>query len=317
MPSTRCTGAGAPLPTPTPTASSSPRLGARQRPPGPLPAPRRAAHRVPVRLPARPVAFREHPRVIDDALEQAATVGAPARGCSPTTTFPPAPSPVTPAHSPTTWSKPTGSGPAGRSRSRTTNSAGVVPAPPRCCSWRCRAPHTSTRVRNSDWKRSRTFPTRPVRIRRGSRPASPTAAGTAAGFRSRGRTTRCRTASPRSTRRRTHGFRSRNTGPRTPRKRRPATPESFLTLYREALELRRDFFDTPPHPVEWLDTPPRDVLAFARGAVQCWVNTGTEPVALPPEGLAVVLGSVAGITGGVLPSDAAVWLSEPGAGESR
>ncbi|QSE91065.1 glycoside hydrolase family 13 protein [Rhodococcus pseudokoreensis] len=91
-------------------------------------------------------------------------------------------------------------------------------------------------------------------------------------------------------------------------------PESVLTLYRRALELRPDYFDTP-HGVEWLDTPP-GVLAFARGGVQCWVNTGTEPAALPG-GSTVVLGSIAGITGGLLPSDAAVWLSEPGSGESR
>ena len=55
----------------------------------------------------------------------------------------------------------------------------------------------------------------------------------------------------------------------------------------------------------WLDD--RDgVLAFRRGELECWVNTGTEEVVLP-EGDAL-LGSDPTVAGGILPPDASVWL---------
>ena len=68
-------------------------------------------------------------------------------------------------------------------------------------------------------------------------------------------------------------------------------------LYREALRLRRGRFDGD-EPMTWLDG--RDsVLAFRRGELECWVNTGTEEVVLP-EG-DVLLGSDPSVAGGILP----------------
>jgi alpha-glucosidase len=84
---------------------------------------------------------------------------------------------------------------------------------------------------------------------------------------------------------------------------------SFLALYRQALALRPQLWTTAA-PVEWLDTP-RDVLAFARDGVQCWVNAGAVDTELPA-GMQVVLSSGPGVTGGVLPADTSVWLTEPG-----
>lgn len=81
-------------------------------------------------------------------------------------------------------------------------------------------------------------------------------------------------------------------------------PESTLNLYREALKLRpslwRDAGD-----LKWL-TAPDGVVAFERGASQCWVNIGANEVDLPA-GAVVVLASVPGVHS-VLPVDAAAWL---------
>ncbi len=80
-------------------------------------------------------------------------------------------------------------------------------------------------------------------------------------------------------------------------------PASTLRLYRRLLGVRRELM-LPAEPLTWL-TSPADVLAFARGAVQCWVNLGTTDVVLPAGRL--VLSSWPG-TVGVLPPDTAVWL---------
>lgn len=79
---------------------------------------------------------------------------------------------------------------------------------------------------------------------------------------------------------------------------------SFLHLYRNALALRRELWETDAD-VSWLDTD-AGVLAFARGDAQCWVNTGNAAVPLPT-GVSVVLASVPGVTD-TLPTDAAVWV---------
>lgn len=80
--------------------------------------------------------------------------------------------------------------------------------------------------------------------------------------------------------------------------------ESTLNLYREALKLRpslwRDAGD-----LKWL-TAPDGVIAFERGAAQCWVNTGSTQVDLP-DGAVVVLASAPGVET-VLPVDTAAWL---------
>jgi alpha-glucosidase len=82
---------------------------------------------------------------------------------------------------------------------------------------------------------------------------------------------------------------------------------SMLTLYREALALRRDVLEGLDLPA-WLESP-QGTLAFGRGDVQCWVNTGPSDVRLP-EGR-VLLASGPGPERGRLPTDTAVWIAAP------
>lgn len=80
-------------------------------------------------------------------------------------------------------------------------------------------------------------------------------------------------------------------------------PGSTLTMYQDALALRREHdlaFGAP----EWLDLGP-DTLAFRTGDVTVVVNFGTTPVAVPAG--EVVLASGA-LEDGMLPRDTAVWL---------
>jgi len=89
-------------------------------------------------------------------------------------------------------------------------------------------------------------------------------------------------------------------------------PDSFLTLYRETLRLRRaEPALHGPH-FAWLDLPgaPGDVLAFTRGdAFACVVNLGTAPTPLP-EHTDLLLAS-APLADGLLGPDTAVWLRLP------
>ena len=82
-------------------------------------------------------------------------------------------------------------------------------------------------------------------------------------------------------------------------------PGSFLTLYRRALRLRRGFRSDPAF--SWDGRcDGGDVLAFRRGAdLLVAVNTGFEPVAVPP---GEVLLASAEVEPGVLPGNTAVWL---------
>ncbi|GAA0257106.1 glycoside hydrolase family 13 protein [Cryptosporangium japonicum] len=78
-------------------------------------------------------------------------------------------------------------------------------------------------------------------------------------------------------------------------------PDSMLTLYRDALRLRRRFSGG----LRWLESSP-DVLTFARDSGgTCTVNLSSTPVPLPPG--EVILTS-APLTDGRLPSDAAAWV---------
>ncbi|MFF9134605.1 glycoside hydrolase family 13 protein [Streptomyces sp. NPDC014806] len=84
-------------------------------------------------------------------------------------------------------------------------------------------------------------------------------------------------------------------------------PASMLTLYREALALRRAEDGFGDGPLTWLPAPD-GVLAFARPAgLLCMVNLSAAPVGLPPH--ARVLLTSGPLTGdGRLPQDTAVWL---------
>lgn len=80
-------------------------------------------------------------------------------------------------------------------------------------------------------------------------------------------------------------------------------PESTLSLYRRALELRRERarFDAG---IEWLPAP-EGVVAFRSGDLVCALNTGERPVALP-EGTLLLASGPAGHA--ELPPNTAVWL---------
>lgn len=83
-------------------------------------------------------------------------------------------------------------------------------------------------------------------------------------------------------------------------------PDSTLNLYRRALQLRPALW-RDAGPVCWLDTG-ADVAAFRRGDLQCWVNTGDRDVALPAEAT-VILASAPGVEDALLP-DTAAWLRQ-------
>lgn len=88
-----------------------------------------------------------------------------------------------------------------------------------------------------------------------------------------------------------------------------ADPESMLTLYRSALRLRRELAALGEGELSWIDTSTPDVLAFVRDpGFGCVVNTGTDPVELPPH-REVLLASAPLIDGGLLPGNATAWLS--------
>ncbi|WP_240037666.1 glycoside hydrolase family 13 protein [Glycomyces paridis] len=83
-------------------------------------------------------------------------------------------------------------------------------------------------------------------------------------------------------------------------------PDSFLTLYRRAIRLRRSEPALRGDAFAWTDTEP-GVLAFRRGEdLTCVVNFADAPAALPDH--TEVLLASAPLDGVLLPSDTAVWL---------
>ncbi|WP_026925424.1 glycoside hydrolase family 13 protein [Glycomyces arizonensis] len=83
-------------------------------------------------------------------------------------------------------------------------------------------------------------------------------------------------------------------------------PDSMLSLYREALRLRRTEPALQGTGFAWRESGP-ELLAFRRGEdLTCVVNFGDAPAALPEH--AAVLISSAAIQGGRLPGEAAAWL---------
>ncbi|KJL45865.1 Oligo-1,6-glucosidase [Microbacterium trichothecenolyticum] len=96
-------------------------------------------------------------------------------------------------------------------------------------------------------------------------------------------------------------------------------PASTLNLYRDALRLRRELPELGDGPLEWWDGaipaangPRPDILAFRRGdRFACVVNTGDDPVVLPPG--ATILLTSSPLEAGLLPGNAAAWLRLEGA----
>lgn len=102
----------------------------------------------------------------------------------------------------------------------------------------------------------------------------------------------------------------------------PPTPESWdgrtveaqledtgstLSLYREAIELRRTHRAFTEDTVEWYGAPP-GCLAFRRGrtGLTCALNTSSRPVSLPPGELLL---SSSPLISGRLPADTAAWVA--------
>jgi alpha-glucosidase len=80
----------------------------------------------------------------------------------------------------------------------------------------------------------------------------------------------------------------------------------MLNLYRQMLRIRRTDPDLGRGSVQWLPSA-AEVLAFARGdGFVCVTNLSPAPIELPAE-MSVLLAS-ADLAGGLLPSDATVWL---------
>jgi alpha-glucosidase len=85
-----------------------------------------------------------------------------------------------------------------------------------------------------------------------------------------------------------------------------ARPDSMLTLYREALRLRRAQPELGDGPMSWLPAEP-GVLAFTRGAggFACVVNVSGAPTPLPAGELLLASDP---LVDGQLPPDTAAWL---------
>jgi alpha-glucosidase len=80
----------------------------------------------------------------------------------------------------------------------------------------------------------------------------------------------------------------------------------MLSLYREALKVRRAEPALGDGSLRWLEAP-AGVLAFARGdRFTCVLNLSSAPVELPPH-YAVLLQS-GPLEEGLLPADTAAWL---------
>lgn len=87
-----------------------------------------------------------------------------------------------------------------------------------------------------------------------------------------------------------------------------ADPASTLSLYREALRLRRRL--QTEEALEWIETGRADVLRFARpNGWQVVTNFGSEPLDLGADAAHVVLGPV---IDGALPGDSTVWIAPAG-----
>ncbi len=84
-----------------------------------------------------------------------------------------------------------------------------------------------------------------------------------------------------------------------------ADSTSILALYRSALELRRQHLVTL-EPLVWMEAPD-DVLAFARGDVECWVNTSNADVKLPPKEV-MLISSQGLVPAKQLAPDTSAWL---------
>jgi alpha-glucosidase len=78
-------------------------------------------------------------------------------------------------------------------------------------------------------------------------------------------------------------------------------PDSTLSFFRRALDLRRGFIGTE---LQWVDSP-ADALIFRVNGLVCVLNAGAEPIEIPSGKLLLASGP---IIDGRLPPDTAAWL---------
>lgn len=80
-------------------------------------------------------------------------------------------------------------------------------------------------------------------------------------------------------------------------------PDSSLTMYRQALALRREF-STATASLTWIDAAPAGVLGARIGALEVYTNLSDEAVALPSGEVAIASGPL----DGSLPPNTTVWI---------
>jgi len=86
-----------------------------------------------------------------------------------------------------------------------------------------------------------------------------------------------------------------------------ADPASMLSLYREALRIRRASPALGAGTLDWLDAPAGSLLFARDPGFSCAANFSVEPVPLPPH--RKVLLASGPLDGGTLPPDTAAWLA--------
>jgi alpha-glucosidase len=84
-----------------------------------------------------------------------------------------------------------------------------------------------------------------------------------------------------------------------------ADPESTLSFFRRAIELRRSRSEFGGTAVEWLDSPADSVAFRNSGGVVCMLNAGQRAIALPAGEVLLASGP---LVDGQLPPNTAVWL---------
>lgn len=85
-----------------------------------------------------------------------------------------------------------------------------------------------------------------------------------------------------------------------------AQPDSMLSLYQRAIQMRKTRKEFLGNTLQWLQRG-KDSFAFRieNGGLTCILNTGSDPISLPDG--KVILSSVR-VTGDTLPPDAAAWI---------
>jgi alpha-glucosidase len=82
-------------------------------------------------------------------------------------------------------------------------------------------------------------------------------------------------------------------------------PDSTLSFFRRAIELRRSRSEFDGAAVQWLDSPADGLVFRLAGGLVCALNAGRRPMALPAGELLLASGE---LSDGTLPPNTAAWL---------